>query len=170
MSIAVQRKVGRPTAIETELVNWAVVVAEQIQEQQRGLDFVASGDSLADYGVVISQRNVVEIVIADYLKYSVAGRGRQPGGGFPPVNAIVDWLETKGIEPPDDMSLESFAFIIARKQQREGNTVFRGGRPGIPVDLIIAESFDDIKSEMSFNVAAAAAAELVANIKSFKVK
>jgi acetylglutamate kinase len=40
-------------------------------------------------------------------------------GGFPPIDAIVQWIEDKGIQAID-ISVSSLAFLIARKIAREG--------------------------------------------------
>ena len=168
MSVKRIRPQGRPSAAEVAILDWGYLVAKEIETYQRDGDFVASGDSLDSYEVEITKKNQVEIRMADYVKFSVAGRGRHPGGGFPPVNDIVDWIETKGIQVPDEMTLEGFAFIIARKQFEEGNLVYRGDRPGIPVDLIIAESFDRIGNQIAFDVAVDASKQLTDHIKQYK--
>lgn len=56
--------------------------------------------------------------------------GRRPGK-MPPVQTILQWVEQRGINPPD-ISQKSLAFLIARKIGREGSLVFRqGGNTGI---------------------------------------
>ena len=169
MAIKVTRPAGRPSYVEAALVDWAYKVATELANAQIDLGFEAYGDAAQSYEVEITKKNQVSIYWAEYLKYSVAGRGRHPGGAMPPINDIVDWLDVKGITPDDNkMSINSLAYLIARKQQQEGNQVYRGERPGIPVDRIITESFDDIANEIAFNVAVGAADELIKNIKSYK--
>jgi hypothetical protein len=168
MAIQVKRPRGRPTFTEVALVDWAFLVATELANAQVDLGFEATGDASQSYEVEIVGKNKVSIYWAEYLKFSVAGRGRKPGGGMAPINEIVDWLEVKGIEPDDDKSIRSLAFAIAKKQQAEGNQVYRGERPGIPVDLIIQESFDNIADELAFKVAVAASELLIKNINSYK--
>lgn len=56
--------------------------------------------------------------------------GRGPGK-MPPTAPILEWLQQRGINPPD-IKQESLAFLIARKIGREGSLVFRlGGNTGI---------------------------------------
>jgi len=169
MPIKITRQRGRPSAIENELLRWGFVLAKEIEDSQKTLDFVSSGDSLNEYEVSIKKKNEVEILMSDYLKYSMAGRGRHPGGGMAPISEIVDWIETKGITVPEDFrTIESFAWAIAKKQQAEGNKVHRNQRPGIPIEMFIVESFEMVSNEMAFNIANAAADEMLKNIKSYK--
>lgn len=56
--------------------------------------------------------------------------GRRPGK-MPPVQPILEWVQQRGINPPD-ISQSSLAFLVARKIGREGSLVFRqGGNTGI---------------------------------------
>ena len=162
------RPVGRPSFTEVALLDWAFVVAKDIEAAQQDLEFIATGDSLDEYEVEITKKNQIEIRAADYLKFSMGNRGRQPGGKMPPIQVILDWIEVKGIVPDDDMSVNSLAFLIARKQQQEGNLVYRKQRPGIPIELIIDDSWDMIADQLAFDVATAAADLMMEEIKSYK--
>lgn len=63
--------------------------------------------------------------------------GRKPGK-MPPVQNIQQWLEQRGINPPD-ISQKSLAFLIARRIGREGSTIYRkGGKSGV-----ISEAIND---------------------------
>jgi hypothetical protein len=64
--------------------------------------------------------------------------GRRPGK-FPPINAILTWIEEKGITPAD-ISKKSLAFLIARKIARLGTDIFRGRRRGLNVEEEILEA------------------------------
>ena len=164
MSVKVTRNVGRPTKVEEGLVDWGVRVAEEMQDQQIAKDFVASGRSLKQYEVVIAKPNVVDILWASYLQFSLEGVGRQPGS-YPPINAIVQWLIDKKIKPSKKQTLNSLAFVIARKMAEEGNMVFRGKRSGIDLDDILENSWYDIKDEMALEVAQEAATHMAVNEK-----
>lgn len=173
MPVKLIRRVGRPTLIEEAIALWATAFLSNLEEAQITLGFTASGDSSKQYEAVIS-RNEVETYVAEYLKYSIQGVGRHPGGKMPPLEAIVRWLEIKGYRPSDPkMSLKSFAYLIARKQQREGNKVYRGERAGIPLSTIIETSFDDVDNEMALMAARQAADQLeksLTSTKTFKSK
>ena len=64
--------------------------------------------------------------------------GRKPGR-MPPVEPIQRWMQQRGINPRD-ISQESLAFLIARRQHREGSKVYReytakGKTTGILFDI-----------------------------------
>jgi hypothetical protein len=163
MPVKITRQRGRPSAVEKALTEWAFVLAKELEFAQMDLDFVATGNSL-NYEVQITKTNQVKLLWADYLKYSVAGRGRKSGGGFPPLSVIAEWIEVKGIPVPDGMSLNSFAYLIARKQQEEGNLVYRERRTGIPLDMLIEESFDMIADQMAFDIAVQSADQILKRV------
>jgi hypothetical protein len=162
MPVARIRPPGRPSEAERQLYEWAFVLGKEIEMAQQDLRFVASGDSLKDYAVVIAKKNTIHLLMADYIKYSISGRGRRPGGKMAPLNSIIRWIEQKGIAFTG--SIKSLAYLIARKQQKEGNAVYRGERPGIPLEMLIDESFDMISNQIAFNVANDAANRLVKRI------
>lgn len=58
--------------------------------------------------------------------------GRAPGK-FPPIEAIMRWIEIKGIQPRDPKtSIKSLAFLFARAIARKGTQIFQKKRP--PLD------------------------------------
>ena len=64
--------------------------------------------------------------------------GRKPGR-MPPVEPIQRWMQQRGINPRD-ISQESLAYLIARRQHREGSKVYReytakGKTTGIIFDI-----------------------------------
>lgn len=78
----------------------------------------------------------LKLVAPDYVYY--IENGRRPGKQ-PPRSAIVEWLEVKNIQP-QDISLESLAFLIARKIGRDGI------EPKHIIKELTAQYRDDIKS------------------------
>lgn len=54
-----------------------------------------------------------------YGNYVDQGIGRRPGKR-PPVQPLIDWIKFKRIPVPTGMSVEGFAFLIARKIGKEG--------------------------------------------------
>lgn len=60
-----------------------------------------------------------QIVMEDYGLYQDAGFFR-PAGKRPPLEPIIDWLQRKLIQPPQGMTIRSFAFAIQNKIGRDG--------------------------------------------------
>lgn len=54
---------------------------------------------------------------APYFKWVEGGR---KAGKFPPPNAILKWIEQKGIQPRNGISKKSLSFLIGRKIARDG--------------------------------------------------
>ena len=74
---------------------------------------------------------------------------------FPPIQSILEWMQSKGIQPQDDNTPEQTAFLIARKISIEGTEIFKG-RGGIPYDEIeqktYNENVDEIADAIQFDV------------------
>jgi hypothetical protein len=156
----ITRQVGRPSTVEAAIADWAQGVAEAMITEQQARDFVATGQSLDAYQVVVTKPDTVELLTADYLRFSVEGR---PPGGFPPLAAIADWIQVKGIQAPG-ITLNSLAFLIARKIANEGNAVWRGDRQGIPMQEIIEESFYDTMPQAATRIAIEASNRMLASM------
>jgi hypothetical protein len=100
--------------------------------------------------------------------------GRRPGT-FPNLTGIKQWIAVKGIVPHPDkhgkaVSTDSLAYLIGRKIQREGNTVWQEnqGQPSplfkeiLGADDVLAAlkaHFVPVLIERVFNVLAEAVAE-----------
>ena len=70
----------------------------------------------------VRENNYTYQLVRTMLKYGDyvdQGIGRRPGKQ-PPVKPLIDWIKFKRIPVPTGMSVESFAFLIARKIGREG--------------------------------------------------
>lgn len=160
-------EVGRPTQIERALADWAFEVAMRMHHEQVARDFVATGQSLDEYEVVVTKPNTVELQTADYIRFSVEGR---PPGGFPPLNVFVEWIQVKPIPIPAGYTLNGLAYVMARKQANEGNMVWRGERPGIPMQEIIEESFDDEMPEQATMLAIEASNRILKSMKPNKFR
>nr|DAW61438.1 MAG TPA: hypothetical protein [Caudoviricetes sp.] len=73
----------------------------------------------------------------DYTYYMQWGRAE---GRMPPVGAILEWIEAKGLRPVEEkMKVSTLAYLIARKIGREGTRRYQDG--GVPafVDAVITE-------------------------------
>jgi uncharacterized protein YheU (UPF0270 family) len=64
--------------------------------------------------------------------------GRAPGKQ-PPTNAIIEWIESARIKP-DGISIESLAFLIARKIGREGTDIWKGLQPALGFHVIVEQN------------------------------
>lgn len=71
----------------------------------------------------------LEISMEDYGVYVDEGSERGPGKP-PPVKAIADWIKRRGIAPPQGMSTQTFAFVIARSIGKHGQR-FKQPKPFI---------------------------------------
>lgn len=86
-----------------------------------------------------------EIWANDYLYYGERGRRN---GKRPPVNAIKEWLQDKGIQPTD-ITLESLAFLIARKIGESGTTIFQAGGSDLVSDVFSDVALDSVEAELA---------------------
>ena len=90
-------------------------------------------DSVKSYVVVGEQSYEVTLRLQDYWKYVEGGRKGKvlspPGAvykaAFPPVDALVNWINVKPILPRPDQygripSPETLAYLIGRKIEMEG--------------------------------------------------
>jgi hypothetical protein len=102
-------------------------VSTEIKEDQRQKKLVATGDSLNSHVITINKNNNT-LTAANYYPFLIEGRGP---GKFPPPDKILDLLKENNIQPREDMSLKSLAFLIGRKMAKEGSAIHRGEREGI---------------------------------------
>lgn len=103
------------------------------------LGFRASGDwEKALENLVIESTTGYHATIkgANYTYWMENGR---KAGKFPPRNAILDWINQKGIVA-EGISNNSLAFLIARKIAREGTKV----RPGLISDVLTQDRINKL--------------------------
>jgi hypothetical protein len=117
-----------------------------IKEDQSLRGIIASGKSAGSLSASSSPTGG-DISGASYIYFQIYGRGP---GGFPPLQSILEWIESKGIEPVD-ISKKSLAFLIARKIARLGTNIFSGKSPALALSTIVQEG-------------AASAAQAIANV------
>lgn len=115
------------------------------------------GDAV-DYFVEKTETNIKAIFLGlDYTEYLT--KGRTPGR-YPPIDAIRQWIDDKGITPYDNISKDSLAFLIARKIAREGTEYFKQGGTDLIDSVIttkrirtIAEAYSkSLLSDFSFDI------------------
>ena len=82
-------------------------------------------DTVKSWVIVGENSYEVTLRLQDYWKY--IEDGRKPGGKFPPVSALMNWILVKPILPRPDASgkmqklrPKSLAFLIGRKIKEEG--------------------------------------------------
>lgn len=71
--------------------------------------------------------------------------GRKPGK-FPPLAAIEQWINDKGITP--DIPIRSLAFLIARKIANEGTQYFKDGGTDLIDSVVTPQRIDSIIAQV----------------------
>lgn len=102
--------------------------------------------------------SILTVYADDYIYYGENGR---KNGKRPPINVIKQWISDKGIVPTD-ISVDSLAFLIARKIGQEGTTIFRaGGKSGLVSDTFNDRLVESIEFEFANLIFAEASSEIV---------
>ena len=86
-----------------------------------------------------------------YTEQLVEGRA---SGKFPPIAAITQWIEDKGITPFENISISSLAFLIARKIAKSGTKYYQEGGTELVSAVITPQRIQQIidnVSEFSIN-------------------
>jgi len=118
-------------------------VIEDIIKEQSAKGIRSSGKSAGSLRSE-STSNEGKIYGSGYFKQQEVGR--RPGR-FPPVQDIEDWIRAKGITP-DGISIESLAFLIARKIAKNGTDIFQGKREGLNLKGIVNKRRDKLRSDL----------------------
>lgn len=125
--------------IKETISEWLGETQELMVKKYDEWGFRASGDwekSLEDEVTEANYKYTGTISGANYTYWME--HGRKPGK-FPPRNAILKWINDKGIIA-EGISKNSLAFLIARKIANEGTRV----RPGIVSDVITQQRVQDL--------------------------
>lgn len=81
-----------------------------------------------------------------YTQQLVFGRAN---GRFPPIQAIEQWIDDKGIQPVEqNMKTSTLAFLIARKIAREGTKYFRQGGTDLIESVVTPQRLDKIINQV----------------------
>lgn len=96
--------------------------------------------------------------LAAYYTYWME-RGRKPSAKFPPIDAIRKWIEAKGILA-DGISLNSLAFLIARKIAREGYK----GRPVVE-NVFTTERIRNLMDSMGYSFTSEMKSAIIKDLK-----
>ncbi len=117
MSVKIIRNIGRPTNVEYNIQSWAEEIANWFINWQMENDKIATAESINSYEIIVNHNEVILSAVG-YIKYVLEGRGP---GKFPPPEVIKKWIEAKPINfNPDEITLNSLAYLIGRKISREG--------------------------------------------------
>ena len=97
----------------------------------------------ADALEVIQGENSVKLLGLDYSQQLETGRR---AGGFPPMDAIKQWIDDKGImaKVEGNITKSSLAFLIARKIARQGWNREDFGGVELISEVITKERINDI--------------------------
>lgn len=87
----------------------------------------------------------LKVFCLDYVYYLEFGRGK---GKRPPKDAILKWIDDKGITP-DGISKESLAFLIARSIGENGTLIKQQGGSDLLSDIINDELFIATRDEIA---------------------
>jgi hypothetical protein len=125
--------------IKETISEWLSETQELMIKKYDELGFRASGDwakSLENEVTEGNEKYTGTISGANYTYWME--HGRKPGK-FPPRAFIIQWIQEKPIYYKD-ITLNSLAFLIARKIARDGTKV----RPGIVSDVITQSHVQDL--------------------------
>lgn len=127
-------------------------VIKDLRSDQAAKNIRASGESAASLKSTATDSGG-QLVGSSYFYQQIMGR--KPGK-FAPPDAILKWIQEKGITPKDPKtSLKSLAYLINRKLATKGTDIFLNKRPGL--------SFDDITQGSNME-------QLLADVMQNKVK
>lgn len=105
------------------------ILGQEIIAKHDELGMRASGEfakSIEQETTMQAGRYIGKVSGLDYAQYLVSGR--PPSGKMPPVEAIKQWIEHKGIKPlKENTSVSSLAWAIAKKIAKDGTKYFQHG-------------------------------------------
>ena len=164
-----------PSVYQTIIDIFDEVVGDlKASAEEKGLD--ASGNLIASIRFepkILGEVFQFKLLLPDYYKWVDEGRKK---GKFPPINAILDWMRSKGIVPRNTKgkrlkttknSLKSLAFVIARGIAKKG-TIKRFGHNGSNFYKEVIPNEKDFVKSIIKRVAVAAKKDILVEIKAFK--
>ena len=108
-------------------------IARQIRSNIRRMSMTASGKTENSIRVEATDK---QLVIWGAMHIFSLEHGRGPtrrgskGSGVGSLRKrLREWILDKGIQPDGEISIDTLAFIMARKIHKEGTRLFRSGRP-----------------------------------------
>jgi hypothetical protein len=116
---------------------------------------VNATENLADSVRYDIKDNVLRVYALDYIYY--IKHGRKPGKK-PPLKAIEDWIDAKGLIY--DISKRSLAFLIQRKIAEEGTTIYQQGGTKLLEDVLNSDVVGKFKSDLVLRINSILIAEM----------
>lgn len=129
--------------IKDQISLWLGDLQDDMVKKYDELGFRASGQWAASLENDVTEKDgnyKATIQGANYTYWMEHGR---KSGKFPPINAIRQWIDDKGIVAKG-ISRNSLAFLIARKIANEGTKI----RPGIVSDVFTQARVDQLVEKL----------------------
>lgn len=150
------------TATEILTHELETLKAELIQKYEE-LGLKASGNWGQSLEVNVSGtiNGIKGVIKADhYTPYIQHGRAN---GKMPPLKAIEEWINNKGLKPlENNIKISSLAFLIARKIAREGTKRFQqGGKPEFIDAVITPQRIHQIAEKVGYEYMLVFTAEII---------
>lgn len=92
--------------------------------------------------------------------------GRKPGKR-PPKEDIKKWIQDKGIQP-EGISVDSLAFLIARKIGNKGTIIYQQGGSDLLSGIVNDSLVNDLKSELFSAIIDEAVSSFHSDVLNFK--
>jgi hypothetical protein len=139
-------------AAYTELAELAQTLVDKLRTDIQTKPVTAYGALNASGNLAASVRfelttNTLTFYAANYWPYADAGR--EPVR-FPPISAIMQWIEDKGIQSTE-IPLKSQAFLIARKIALTGTVAYQQGGTDLIADVFTPEDIAMINNIIQSN-------------------
>ena len=138
-------------------------VKSEMISQYKAKGLKASGKFPTLFKIGRQGRYKVVLTIPYYSQYITKFKsnkgGVKPGGKFPNINALIQWLKDKRLPLRDfktgqftartDKALKQTAFLIGRKIKEKGTDIHLGKRQPIDLDQIINNRLDFAGNELA---------------------
>jgi len=124
-------------------------LTEAMVEELQANGSYDTGDLAKSITYDIRTQGTTYQLVRSMLTYGIfvdQGDGRK-GGKMPPVRPLIEWIKEKGIKVPGNLTVESFAFAIAKKIEKKGTNP--RPRPFIEpaINKVMREKAEQILSE-----------------------
>lgn len=129
---------------------------------------VASGDLIKSIRSEVGD-NELKIFGLAYIYQLQYGRKPTTGGTSdkPLKERIREWIDLKGIQPEDNISKDSLAYLIARKIHNEGTIIYQknnGGSSGLLDDVLNDDLYTMIESKLRLAYIQTIKSEVLKNV------
>lgn len=137
------------------------VANEGYKADQKAKGIYASGKSARSLAPQLTPTGG-QLLGSHYFAYQKLGR--RPGG-FPPIEAIIQWIKDKGGFTYEGLyGLRALAFVIARKISKKGTDIHLRKRPGLSIEQKILNA----RKELANNLLLIARDQITSSIKTIQ--